>query len=361
MAIMEFYRKTCPKIQKFIQMRTLLFFVAIVCIGACSPIIYPDNEPSQTQPIQVTPLMPGPINPNIVKDTVKKVPDPKLQAPSISPAGGKLSYGSTINLKTTEANASIEYSTDNGKIWIKGDNLFMRKGGAVLARTRVNDRVSDIIKQDFEMSYKRVVIFGNSITYHPPAPTIGWNGNWGMAASAADKDYLHFVRTKLSEANPSVVIKLANGGAFELGYATYDWNSLKEFEDFQPDLIIMRISENVVYNSSNLNAHKEYGEALDKLVTRLQNKRPVNVILTSGFFSEQIRAGAEYLNFETQAVVQRHIDMGDEGYHFAQIDKLASDPTNSALGLFKDKGVGFHPSDKGMKGIADLLIKEMQF
>jgi hypothetical protein len=36
-----------------------------------------------------------------------------------------------------------------------------------------------------------VVVIGNSITRHHPLAAIGWDGDWGMAASAADKDFAH--------------------------------------------------------------------------------------------------------------------------------------------------------------------------
>ncbi|WP_343638973.1 hypothetical protein [Roseateles sp.] len=37
----------------------------------------------------------------------------------------------------------------------------------------------------------KLVVLGNSITKHGPLPSAGWVGNWGMAASAQDRDFAH--------------------------------------------------------------------------------------------------------------------------------------------------------------------------
>lgn len=39
---------------------------------------------------------------------------------------------------------------------------------------------------------------GNSLTVHKPLPEQGWYGNWGMAASAQDKDYAHLTAHALN-------------------------------------------------------------------------------------------------------------------------------------------------------------------
>ncbi len=36
-----------------------------------------------------------------------------------------------------------------------------------------------------------VLVIGNSIALHAPADSLGWSGNWGMAASSAATDYPH--------------------------------------------------------------------------------------------------------------------------------------------------------------------------
>lgn len=40
---------------------------------------------------------------------------------------------------------------------------------------------------------KKVMIIGNSIMRHGAAPQLGWNSDWGMAATSRDKDYAHLL------------------------------------------------------------------------------------------------------------------------------------------------------------------------
>jgi hypothetical protein len=39
----------------------------------------------------------------------------------------------------------------------------------------------------------KILILGNSITEHGAALNMDWFGNWGMAASAKEKDFAHLV------------------------------------------------------------------------------------------------------------------------------------------------------------------------
>jgi hypothetical protein len=44
----------------------------------------------------------------------------------------------------------------------------------------------------------RILFLGNSLTLHGPKPEIKWTGNWGMAASAQDKDYVHLLTAAIN-------------------------------------------------------------------------------------------------------------------------------------------------------------------
>jgi hypothetical protein len=42
-----------------------------------------------------------------------------------------------------------------------------------------------------------IQVIGNSLTRHPPLPSIGWSGDWGMAASSQANDFSHVTATRL--------------------------------------------------------------------------------------------------------------------------------------------------------------------
>ena len=55
-----------------------------------------------------------------------------------------------------------------------------------------------------------LVVIGNSITQHGADPSIGWTGDWGMAASAEEKDFAH-----ISAASFTMPLTIVGGASAE--------------------------------------------------------------------------------------------------------------------------------------------------
>ena len=92
----------------------------------------------------------------------------------------------------------------------------------------------------------RVLFVGNSITLHPKAPEIGWNHEWGMAASAPEKDYVHILISKIREKNPDAAFCIAQVSEWERGFMQGE-EHLSKYQgaaDFGADIIIVRMIEN---------------------------------------------------------------------------------------------------------------------
>ena len=93
----------------------------------------------------------------------------------------------------------------------------------------------------------KLFVLGNSITHHGPKPEIGWTGNWGMAASAADKDFVHRLAAHIAKASrrPAQMMS-SNIADFERGHTNYDIAAgMKDELAFKPDVVIVAIGENV--------------------------------------------------------------------------------------------------------------------
>jgi lysophospholipase L1-like esterase len=197
-----------------------------------------------------------------------------------------------------------------------------------------------------DMKADRVLFLGNSITLHGPAPHIGWSGNWGMAASALEKDYVHLLLRRLSEATgrtPEAMIQ--NLADFERNYPTYDVGSaLKKQLEFNADLVIVAIGENVPAFPSQ-EAKDRFSNALASLLAALKKHGNPAIFVRSCFWPDK-----------TKDEVLRQV-CREAGATFVDISRLAKDESHYARSerKFVHAGVAAHPGDKGMRAIADAL------
>lgn len=201
-----------------------------------------------------------------------------------------------------------------------------------------------------QSSYRKVLFLGNSITKHGPKADIDWSGNWGMAASAETKDYVHLVTKALTEkqgAAPEVLVK--NIADFERAYAGYDTaTKLKEAVDFQADLIILAIGENVPGLKTPEDKVK-LQESVTKLLTMLKGDQKPTILVRSCFWANA--AKDEAIHGACTAVNGVYVD----------ISALSKDEKNYARSErpFKHAGVANHPGDAGMAAIAEVMVKAL--
>ncbi len=195
----------------------------------------------------------------------------------------------------------------------------------------------------------RILFLGNSITLHGPSAAIGWTGNWGMAASAAEKDYVHIVVDSLAKRSgrkPEVLVE--NIADFERHYDTYDLAQLKKHFDFKADVAVVAIGENVPALVSE-DSRSRFRQSVIRLLTALKKSGRPAIFVRSCFWPDKTKD--EVLEKACRAADAVFVDMSN----------LGKDESNFARSerSFAHAGVAGHPGDKGMKAIADALLKAM--
>lgn len=191
---------------------------------------------------------------------------------------------------------------------------------------------------------RRILFLGNSITFHAPKEEIGWTGNWGMAASSEDKDYVHLVTRAIAHHTGSTPqIRVRNIAEFERNYATYDVaGQLKDLFAFDPDLVVLAIGENVpALGSEDIKAQFKAG-VMKILGCALAKRHPL-VVVRGCFWADAAK---------DQVLSQA---CREAGGIFVDAGPLGRDAANAARAerSFAHDGVAGHPGDRGMKALAD--------
>ncbi len=194
----------------------------------------------------------------------------------------------------------------------------------------------------------RILFLGNSITLHGPKPDIGWTGNWGMAASSEDKDYVHLVTSALARhtgSAPEILVK--NIADFERNYAMYDVDGqMKDCFAFDPDLVVLAIGENVSALDS-AKAQAQFKTGVMNILRGVLAKRHPLVVVRSCFWADAAK---------DQALRQA---CEEAGGRFVNAGPLGQEAANAARSerSFTHDGVATHPGDQGMKALADAIVR----
>jgi len=192
--------------------------------------------------------------------------------------------------------------------------------------------------------FDRVVFMGNSITRHPPKEEIGWSGNWGMAASSAEKDYVHTLMRQIQNVHAAASFLVTNDFGFEQQYWDFDLAKMDEIKEFQATLFILCIGDNVLEDLVEVN---QFGRYYQNLLDCMKPEEKGQMVCASCFWP---KTKTDELMREAAA---------SQGCVFVEIGHLVQDEQNMAIGQYWHKGVAGHPSDKGMSGIAGLIWSKL--
>ena len=191
----------------------------------------------------------------------------------------------------------------------------------------------------------RIMFVGNSITLHDPCPEIGWHGQWGMAASAKERDYVHQLEIDIQKLDPDAAFCVCQVAEWEREYKNGNekFPQYAEARKFGADIIIFRFIENVAKSEYEAEA---FQREIGRLAQYLNGTGKAKFIVTTGFWKHPADEALRAFALEKGCPC---IELGD----------LGEDHTMKAIGLFEHGGVAHHPGDKGMKEIADRIMKTL--
>ncbi|MBI3382483.1 MAG: SGNH/GDSL hydrolase family protein [Aquabacterium sp.] len=187
-------------------------------------------------------------------------------------------------------------------------------------------------------------VIGNSLTRHGPSSAIGWQGEWGMAASAADKDYVAQLLKLLNQdaAGASWAAHKEDGGELERHPALYHVADETSRLARQSALVVVEVGDNVDTGKTPL---PMFAQAYSQSLEALKPEAGVLACVSTWWPSAE----------KDQLIKERCEKAGGV---FVDISSIARSPKSIARNerTIAHDGVGAHPGDAGMKAIANKIF-----
>ncbi|MBQ8380842.1 MAG: SGNH/GDSL hydrolase family protein [Clostridia bacterium] len=207
---------------------------------------------------------------------------------------------------------------------------------------------------------KSVLVAGNSLVF-------GMKMQYGMCATAPDKDYFHYLREYISSKNPDAIFEklyISYFEACENMEAAYKWlnedpngyTGKPSFESFTPDidLITLQLGDNV-NTAEKIETFKKSGDLL--INTIKERCKKARIIIIHGWYNR------EAVYNEIVALAQRHglerIFIGDIRSHDTEChDEMTFRLANGEEQPISDRW-RTHPGNLGMQRIAKRIIENL--
>ena len=188
----------------------------------------------------------------------------------------------------------------------------------------------------------RILVVGNSMTRHGPKKDIGWEYDWGMAASSSEKDFVHRLFSMLNKDGRDVYMRVRHCSFWETYFV--DEDVLSNYDDdraFRANIVIYRLGENVAGRDEPF-----FKKNAEKFIRHISGNG--KVIMTTCFWKNEI------VDDGIRSIAK------ENGYPLVELGDLGDDPEMKATGLFSHSGVAAHPGDKGMEEIAERIFKKIK-
>lgn len=202
------------------------------------------------------------------------------------------------------------------------------------------------------------VALGNSVTCNVTSEL--WWGNWGMAATSPEKDYVHRITRWLEEEHEkdvsTTVINIKN---WEV--ASKRNKKLEKYREYfteETDLVTIQTGENIVNNKENL------ASDYTNLLKMIKEQAPNAQILMLGevlWPSEDIEAAKQSACEECGATfVKTRSFLKKYDTKFKSAVGIKVKGADGKKHKIENETVAAHPNNAGMKKIANLFIKHIE-
>lgn len=194
----------------------------------------------------------------------------------------------------------------------------------------------------------RILFAGNSMAWHAPKEDIGWHGDWGMAASCEDNDYVHQTMKLICKDHPEASYCIAQCAYWERNMCTNDvLDKYKDAASFNADAIVIILGENILESEYT---EEELADKFAEFADFLRgNRKHTPVFMSKPFMWDKSK-------------VSKAVDKAAKiiGASVMNMDELKNDITYRAIGRFDHSGVAAHPGNRGMKKIAEIIFENIR-
>lgn len=191
------------------------------------------------------------------------------------------------------------------------------------------------------------VVVGDSIVLSVPNESLGWHGDWGMAASVRQWDWHHIV-----DREGGVVVRSPQvDRACPCGFVSCA-DIVQRYSWPRPSWLIVQIAEHFFEQTAGLTTESEINVFMGKL-RAAADKWGARMVCVNRWTAGCPPHDPSSNVVKSDAILRDYCDA------IADIDDIGCDPATRGYPPDADGSVQWHPNDLGMRRIADAVLGAM--